>query len=104
MIYKIDFEYNSNSYMTKASISVNKGGDINGTYEYLDGYLYEDSELGNSVPEMVYRFEDVLDSRRRDNLITEDIKIILAGHLALNGTVYLDDENLKIISVTRISK
>lgn len=94
MIYKIEFDIPSDLDMCDVSICINNDGDIKGEYEYVASICWKDFSPPPHGAELdiINMFESVLKKRGQQELLTDNIKIKLAGYLVLNEVAYFKDE------------
>ena len=93
MIYRIEFDIPSDLDMCNVTIGVNTDDSIRGNYEYVASICYRDCHPPHGAElDVINMFESVLKKRGQQELLTENIKIKLAGYLALYEVAYFKDE------------
>jgi hypothetical protein len=100
MIYKIEPDWNKAS----ACISVNKEGDINGDYDIIVGTDNWNTD-GNLIIGTIDMFESILKKNGQGVLMTDNVKLKLAGSLAMYHKAYFCDEvneDSRVLLMTRV--
>lgn len=99
MIYKIELDLDDVS----AWIAVNNEGDINGDYDIIIG-IDNCKSKNNWIIEIIELFESVLKKNGQGVLMTDNVKLKLAGSLALYDKAFFCNEVNEDSRVLMITK